>query len=86
MFMASCHSNGHKLHATCLRSPLTDTSLVPLTADYPTSNIAMYCHAVKYSLLEFNNKIQVNNNILRIVVVKRNCKVSRHRQVCNGPT
>ena len=48
MFVASCHSNDHKLHATCLQSPLTDMSLVPLTADYPTSNIALYCHEVQY--------------------------------------
>jgi hypothetical protein len=40
--MASCHCNDHEIHATCLKSPLTDMSLVPLTADYPTSNIALY--------------------------------------------
>lgn len=54
--MASCQSSDHRLHATCLQSPLIDTSLVPLTATYPTSNTALYSH--KLSTVRWDSTIK----------------------------
>jgi len=65
--MASRHSNDHKLHATCLQFS-TDRH-VPCALDSRLSHFK-YCLVLswsKYSPLGSNNKIQVNNNISRIL-------------------